>query len=140
VSDLTALHARLAELGITPAELAAMVSRSDSEVEEWLTADPLPADAKILTRFLADDTDALRRLHAVRHTYKQSLESDCARIAGARAPEYGGGYTGPDGVRVETPVMPLMKPSPIQPMIDVGPVKKKRPTGPVRDVGPVKKK
>jgi hypothetical protein len=67
-TTLSPLHGRLLELSISPAELSQLVSRSESEVETWLTAKTLPGDARVLTRFLSTDADALRRVDQLRRT------------------------------------------------------------------------
>lgn len=85
----TPLAARLNQLGISAAELAAIVLRPTEEVELWLTAKSLGGEAAVLTRFLADPEDAARRVSQLRRTVTQNLEGDGAKYAGVAAPGYG---------------------------------------------------
>lgn len=86
---------RLAELGIDAAELAQIVGRPIETVDGWL-ADGPDADAEILTRFLADDADALRRVERVRTKQSQPLRGrDDWASQGVDVP-YAGGFAGAD--------------------------------------------
>jgi hypothetical protein len=88
----TPLAARLTELHIEPRELAALVRRPVEDVQKWL-ADGPDAEGAILTRFLADDTDALRRVNQLRRTHTRNLSGDGATQAGVTVP-YGTGDIG----------------------------------------------
>jgi len=79
---------RLAELGISPAELAAIVGVRVEEVHDWIENGP-PAHGRVLTRFLHADDDALRRIAQSRRTDTTTLEGDGARYAGIKGVPYG---------------------------------------------------
>jgi hypothetical protein len=78
---VTALATRLAELDITPTELAAIVRRPLSTVEEWIKDGP-DASARILLRFLDDDHVAALAVERVRGTVTQSWRGDSAEHTG----------------------------------------------------------
>lgn len=93
-TTLTPLHARLVELNISPAELAVLVHRSEEEVESWVTAADLPEEAKALTRFLATDVDALRRVEFLRRRRTHG-PTDAERLGGVSpATAHGSGDAG----------------------------------------------
>ena len=72
-----ALSDRLAELEISPAELAAIVGREVEEGEDWIENGP-SAKGKIMLRFLAADADALRRVEQLRRTFIRTWAGDHA--------------------------------------------------------------
>jgi hypothetical protein len=65
------LAARLAQLEITAAEVAKIASVPVETVEDWIKNGP-DAEGKVLTRWLADDADALRRICSTRRTFKRN--------------------------------------------------------------------
>jgi hypothetical protein len=79
LAEWNPLFDRLRELQISPEELAQLVNRPLEEVKAWIDAESLPGEAKILTRFLADDADALRRVEFLRRSYTRNLLSDAQR-------------------------------------------------------------
>lgn len=68
---LSPLAARLAQLEITAAEVARIASVSVETVEDWIENGP-DAEGKVLTRWLADDADALRRVAQIRRTFHRN--------------------------------------------------------------------
>ncbi len=96
---MTALAARLDELGITPAELAALVGREVEEVEQWVSAKTLGGEAAVLVRFLADPDDAARRVNHLRGAYQGDLRGAGVNYAGIGNVPYGGGHRGATGGR-----------------------------------------
>lgn len=97
----SALADRLAELSITPAELAAIVGRSVEEVEQWVRAETLGGEAAVLVRFLADPADAERRVNHVRRSYQGDMRGAGINYAGISGVPYGGGHQGVTGRRPE---------------------------------------
>ncbi len=96
----TALTARIAELGITSDELAAILRRDPAEVEEWVTGDADPdAEARVLLRLVMDP----ERTHAaqlaaerIRSKRTQGWGGEDWQSDGKR-PSYGSGHTGATG-------------------------------------------
>ena len=102
----TELAARLAELDITPAELATIIRRPADEVAAWVAGDAEPdGEAKILLRIVTDP----ERAHAaalavqrVRDGFTRDMRGDAATLAGITAvPANGAGHHGPTGGRPE---------------------------------------
>jgi hypothetical protein len=92
----TPLAARLTELHIEPSELAALVRRPVEDVQTWLANGPDPEGA-ILTRFLADDADATRRVEQLRRKVTRKLAGEGAERAGVSPPYASGDRTAPTG-------------------------------------------
>jgi hypothetical protein len=94
----TELASRLAELGITAAELADIVGRSVEEVEGWVKAEaPLGGEAAVLVRFLADAADAQRRVNHLRNAYQGDMRGAGVNYAGISGVPYGSGRQGATG-------------------------------------------
>lgn len=98
----TELADRLAALGISAAELAAIVRRPVAEVETWIEGDAEPdAEARILLRVLDQDHVAELAAERVRHMRTMPLRGgDDWQTAGIDRP-YGGGHAGTTGGQPE---------------------------------------
>lgn len=100
MSAPTELAARLAELEIAAAELAAIIRRPVEQVEAWVAGDAEPdADARVLMRVLSDDHRAALAVQRVRDGWTANLQGDAATFAGIETPGNGSGYQGATGGR-----------------------------------------
>jgi hypothetical protein len=74
------LAARLAELNITAEEAATLARLPLADVEAMIDGSATAPDVQF--RWLADDTDALRRVGQLRRTHTRNLEGEGVRYAG----------------------------------------------------------
>lgn len=98
----TELSARLVALNITPAELAAIITRPVDDVAAWVAGDAEPdPEAKILLRLVIDPARTLAAELAaeyVRSKQTVPLGGEDWQSAEVERP-YGGGFTGTTGGR-----------------------------------------